>query len=157
MTTTEMICPACQTDGSASVMDIGGACPNCGHREVMTRTTTNGNTTTATVETLTAEVRVLMVGSRQVTLSVFKQLDVVPLAEIEVFGRTSSGREYRTYITSGARSPVELVGRSTKTGALVRSWAAAPEDTYTTGPSRVTGQRYTELASLPLIVLAGLR
>ena len=34
------------------------------------------NTTTATVETLTAEVRVLMVGSRQVTLSVYNQLDM---------------------------------------------------------------------------------
>ena len=49
-------------------------------------TTTNGSTT-ATVETLTAEVRVLMVGNRQITLSVAKQLDEVPIAEIEVFGR----------------------------------------------------------------------
>jgi hypothetical protein len=32
------------------------------------------NSTTATVETLTAEVRVLMVGSRQVTLSVTASL-----------------------------------------------------------------------------------
>ena len=33
------------------------------------------STNTATVETLTAEVRVLMVGSRQITLSVARQLD----------------------------------------------------------------------------------
>jgi hypothetical protein len=32
---------------------------------------------TATVETLTAEVRVLMVGSRQVTMSVYGQLDFI--------------------------------------------------------------------------------
>lgn len=42
---------------------------------------------TATVETLTAEVRVLMVGSRQITLSVAKQLDWVDYALLEVFGR----------------------------------------------------------------------
>jgi hypothetical protein len=41
---------------------------------------------TATVETLTAEVRVLMVGSRQVTMSMFKQLDFRPVGEIDVFG-----------------------------------------------------------------------
>jgi hypothetical protein len=48
--------------------------------------TANGSAT-ATVETLTAEVRTLMVGSRQVTLSVAKQLDVVALDELDVFGR----------------------------------------------------------------------
>jgi hypothetical protein len=45
------------------------------------------NSTTATVETLTAEVRVLMVGSRQVTLSVYSQLDAVPLMAMTPFGR----------------------------------------------------------------------
>ena len=44
-------------------------------------------TSTATVESLTAEVRVLMVGSRQVTLSVARQLDEVPTWEITPFGR----------------------------------------------------------------------
>jgi hypothetical protein len=44
-------------------------------------------TQAATVQTLTAEVRTLVVGARQVTLSVAKQLDVVPLAELRVFGR----------------------------------------------------------------------
>jgi hypothetical protein len=42
---------------------------------------------TATVEVLTAEVRVLMVGSRQVTLSVARQLDWVERSELEPFGR----------------------------------------------------------------------
>jgi hypothetical protein len=47
------------------------------------------NSTTATVETLTAEVRVLMVGSRQVTLSVYGQLDEVGPEDIEPFGRVN--------------------------------------------------------------------
>jgi hypothetical protein len=44
-------------------------------------------TDTATVETLTAEVRVLMVGNRQITLSVARQLDHVSLDQMETFGR----------------------------------------------------------------------
>lgn len=47
--------------------------------------------TTATIETLTAEVRTLMLGSRQVTLSVAKQLDTVPLSTLQVFGRVKLG------------------------------------------------------------------
>jgi hypothetical protein len=53
------------------------------------------DTTTALVETLTAEVRVLMVGRRQVTLSVAKQLDLVPLAELTIFGRVKLGDVHR--------------------------------------------------------------
>jgi hypothetical protein len=41
----------------------------------------------ATVEVLTAEVRVLMVGSRQVTLSVYRQLDYCEPEVITPFGR----------------------------------------------------------------------
>lgn len=74
-------------------------------------------TTTATVETLTAEVRVLVVGNRQVTLSVFKQLDWVPAVEMTPFGRVSSGRKR----DSDARQDgVELVGVG-DTGSLVQS------------------------------------
>lgn len=43
--------------------------------------------TAATVQVLRAEVRTLMVGSRQVTMSVFQQLDMVPWGEITPFGR----------------------------------------------------------------------
>lgn len=50
-------------------------------------------TDTATVQTLTAEVRTLMVGKRQVTLSVAKQLDTVPLLELDIMGRIHLGRE----------------------------------------------------------------
>ena len=71
------------------------------------------NSTTATVETLTAEVRVLMVGSRQVTLSVYSQLDTVPFDKIDPFGRVSprDALEYELWV----------VGRD-ESGTLVRSW-----------------------------------
>lgn len=44
-------------------------------------------TTTATIETLTAEVRTLVVESRQITMSVAKQLDTVPIEQLRIFGR----------------------------------------------------------------------
>lgn len=125
---------------------------------------------TATVEALAAEVRVLMVGSRQVTLSVYNQLDVVPPDGIEPFGRVSpKGARWRT---------VEVVGRG-EGGALARSWVPLepfdiPESYY--GIVRIfqgdLGQSYgwpfgtpiaevrafsAEWRRLPLIVLAGLR
>ena len=68
---------------------------------------------TATVETLTAEVRVLMVGSRQITLSVYRQLDSVPIGRIDAFGRV------RTKDVSS--SSTELVGADIETGGLVRA------------------------------------
>ena len=71
---------------------------------------------TATVEVLTAEVRVLMVGSRQVTLSVYRQLDRRPSDEVEPFGRVSDKQDEPKY---GCRS-VFVVGCDAS-GALVRS------------------------------------
>lgn len=48
----------------------------------------NGNAPhSATVTALTAEVRVLMVGSRQVTMSVFSQLDEVEMERLTPMGR----------------------------------------------------------------------
>lgn len=70
------------------------------------------STATATVETLTAEVRVLMVGSRQVTLSVFGQLDRVGIHAIEPFGRV--------HPRDADADRIYVVGRSL-TGTLVRS------------------------------------
>lgn len=75
------------------------------------------STHTATIETLTAEVRVLMVGSRQVTLSVYRQLDRHPSNEIKPFGRVSDKHDEPEY---GCRS-VFVVGCEITTGALVRS------------------------------------
>ncbi|MCX2712050.1 hypothetical protein [Mycolicibacterium sp. J2] len=59
---------------------------------------------TATVETLTAEVRTLVVGSRQVTLSVAKQLDYVPLDQLTVFGRIKLGPKEPENLVIGASS-----------------------------------------------------
>lgn len=67
---------------------------------------------TATVETLTAEVRVLMVGNRQVTLSVYRQLDQVPLLGMDPFGRVRDGKDEGTWV----------VGRSKEGGVLVRAF-----------------------------------
>ena len=68
--------------------------------------------TTATVEALTAQVRVLMVGSRQITLSVYWQLDDVDSDKVDVFGRVapSQAEEGWTY----------AVGRHKESGDLVR-------------------------------------
>jgi hypothetical protein len=70
-------------------------------------------TTAARVEVLTAEVHVLQVGSRQVTLSVYSQLDTVPFDMIEPFGRVRP-RDTSSY-------EIQVVGRS-DAGNLVRSW-----------------------------------
>lgn len=83
-------------------------------------TSTNG-TNTATIETLTAEVRVLQVGNRQITLSVVKQLDRNHYANLEPMGRIRSGRKNEP--TATERS-IEVVGRNRFTGAL--EWAYAP-------------------------------
>ena len=76
-------------------------------------------TATASVEVLTAAVRVLMVGSRQVTLSVFRQLDWVDWKACEPFGRVNDG---------GGRV---IVGRRLIDGSLVRAqfsslWEGCP-------------------------------
>ena len=133
---------------------------------------------TATVETLTAEVRVLMVGSRQVTLSVAKQLDEVQPDDIIPFGRISTGGKLK-FASVGE---VEVIG--SREGVLVRSRAIRQRylcSPYGQGGKIISGGRehlylrcpnekphsehswneadgvYDEWQSLPLIVLAGLR
>tara|TARA_R110001583_G_scaffold55916_7_gene169549 strand:+ start:5409 stop:6200 length:792 start_codon:yes stop_codon:yes gene_type:complete len=73
---------------------------------------------TATVETLTAEVRVLMVGKRQVTMSVFRQLDTVDWNEsetLELFGRVRETRK-------DMKDLIHVIGKVKDTGVLVRSF-----------------------------------
>jgi len=79
-------------------------------------------TADATVTVLTAEVRALMVGARQVTLSVFRQLDEIPWDRIAPFGRVNPG--YPGY--SGERRQVWTVGRMVDGAALVRSHMFEP-------------------------------
>jgi hypothetical protein len=143
--------------------------------------------TAARVEVLTAEVRVLMVGSRQVTLSVARQLDEVQPDEIEPFGRICTGRRK----PFGGVEMIEVIGRADD-GALVRSVEVSelyrcadprysrPEmsETVVNGREAISlrcadhqGSSYPEgghfwsadpdwweeWSELPLIVLAGLR
>jgi hypothetical protein len=135
----------------------------------------------ATVEVLTAEVRVLMVGSRQITLSVARQLDEIDAGDITPFGRIETGRKH------GPRTTVaHVIGRA-RDGSLARSVATAerviclghPSSSFGRDDSFLTcdahdlegerGQRHgwtwfypdrethTAWLDLPLIVLAGLR
>jgi hypothetical protein len=113
---------------------------------------------TATVETITAEVRVLMVGSRQVTLSVYNQLDYVGPSLIEPLGRVNP--------KDGEWKHVDVVGRSAD-GTLCRScvtdnrqWGytkTADGPPYPFEPQGEMEPRVAEWRSLPLIILAGLR
>ena len=100
-------------------------------------------TETATVEVLTAEVRVLQVGRRQITLSVYRQLDAVDLDDIELFGRINDGG-------SIFQGDCFVVGRRNGTGELVRSSITGYD------PAELDELKYRWRA-LPLIVLAGLR
>jgi hypothetical protein len=87
-------------------------------RKRMTASTNGAKT--ATVETLTAEVRVLMIGSRQITMSVFKQLDHRPVEEIEAFGRVSIPVKEDGFVG------VDVTGCSSTDGTLVRAWVERP-------------------------------
>ena len=81
---------------------------------------------TATVETLSAEVRVLMVGRRQVTMSVFRQLDTVDWTErktLELFGRVRETRK-------DEKDLLHVVGRVKDTGVLVRSMINPREERF---------------------------
>lgn len=137
--------------------------------------------TSARIELLTAEVRTLMVGSRQVTLSVAKQLDEVAFEEITAFGRIRTGRKPGFAEFNG----IEVVGSCD--GKLARSWAAQERYVCKRSASGYEGCRIiwggqearglackskewhrdhlwdvadevlAEWRELPLIVLAGLR
>jgi hypothetical protein len=69
----------------------------------------------ASVEVLTAEVRALMVGSRQITLSVYRQLDRIKPEHCEPFGRVQDRNDKL------GDDAVAVVGRHQASGALIRS------------------------------------
>lgn len=120
----------------------------------------NGSAT-ATIETLTAEVRVLMVGNRQVTLSVAKQLDRTNFFEdgpgaITPFGRVKTGAkvDFETY---KAEPYLEVIGRSNRErdrGALLIFEVGLSRDAADQSEDKAALAEWEEL---PLIVLAGLR
>lgn len=105
---------------------------------------------TATVETLAAEVRVMMIGKRQVTLSVVRQLDVVRPDDVEPFGRVSHP-SFPQFHPKTKCLIVFVVGRSARDGSLVVSRA------FEGGGLFQSTDLFEAWLSLPLIVLAGLR
>ncbi len=128
----------------------------------------------ATVETLTAEVRVLMLGKRQVTLSVYRQLDVVKPKDCEPFGRIRDAQDKPVKKDSWMELPtVYVVGRCVHTDTLVRSWCSEPREPVDVSAAlnrprnakenaewaryKEDLARYRKWAAMPLIVLAGLR
>jgi hypothetical protein len=118
-------------------------------------------TDTATVETLTAEVRTLMVDIRQVTTSVYRQLDIVPPNAIEPFGRVRSGETFKD-AAGDEVSVVEVVGRVAQgfpgAGALARSRVEADAYyPYDNERQRRAEAVCAEWSRLPSIVLADLR
>ena len=119
--------------------------------------------TTAEVQTLTAEVRVLMVGNRQVTLSVARQLDVFdqhsyPSDSFEPFGRVRTGLKTFWLDRRGREVMIlpsyEWIGKNLRTGALSRYVLATPTDLVDDEEERALVRSWEDL---PLIVLAGLK
>lgn len=72
----------------------------------------------AKIEVLTAKVRVITMGNRQVTLSVYRQLDDVDHDEIIPFGRVRDNRDSDNYL--------HIIG-SDNDGNLVKSSMACPD------------------------------
>lgn len=169
----EGFCGFCGFCGT-SIQHLNGLTPQPDNTKEMTMTdaTSNPDTREAHVQVLTAEVRTLVVGSRQVTMSVYNQLDNVPPGSVEPFGRVTPKDWTWLFL--------HVVGRHTATGALVRSYVPRPSKVETLGseewarsgrPSyqhwraeadkEQQRQQLAEVAAqwdqLPLIILAGLR
>lgn len=105
------------------------------------------STTSATVETLTAEVRVLMVGNRQVTLSVYRQLDTVLSGEIDPFGRVRDSKDEGALNVVGRALPSRRRA-APAIGSLVRAAIGQRFGARTTPPAgwleRSSGLRETD-------------
>jgi hypothetical protein len=129
---------------------------------------------TATVETLTAEVRVLMVGNRQITTSVAKQLDTVPLDKLKPFGRVrmSDGQiwvigsrvEDGTLVIANPLMHFETVARVwIHDKDEIAQWEslgfsrAYSDDLHVLMRRPISDSLRQQAMILPLIVLAGLR
>lgn len=119
--------------------------------------------TIASVNVLTAEVRTLMVGNRQVTQSVYRQLDWVNSSSIEPFGRVADSKIAAVDEYGIPAETVAVVGRCVSSGALVRAYRRCPtKPAPARGEAAMAAYRgrlrdYEAWEDLPLIVLAGLR
>jgi hypothetical protein len=92
----------------------------------------------ASVEVLSAEVRVLQVGNGQLTRGMYRQLDEAAPRRFEPFGRVKDNKRRpkdRWPLTGrDSGTGVLLIGRDTETGALVRYHAQPPDWSATDGP-----------------------
>jgi hypothetical protein len=133
------------------------------------------------VEVLTAEIRVLQVGSKPVALSAARQLDSVDPAEIKPFGRVRIDPKPAKGLIEVIGSVDGVLARSSASARKVEcpgyadsSWRGYGPPQVTCGRHRSTGpvdsagshawveytpsqKLYEAWLALPLIVLAGLR
>jgi hypothetical protein len=86
-------------------------------------------TESASVKVLSAEIRVLQVGNGEITRSMYRQLDGVSLERFEASGRVKDNK-----VKSG-EGVLQLVGRDTRTAALVRHDPQPPDWSAVDGPS----------------------
>lgn len=94
------------------------------------------STNTATVETIAAEVRVLTVGSHQVNMSVYNQLDW-SRGPIEFFGRVNP--------RDAQPKTLYLVGREESSGTLVRARRMNPSYIHETAAALIPHGKWFEL------------
>ena len=86
----------------------------------------------ASVEVLSAEVRVLHVGNGQLTRAMYRQLDEASPERFEPLGRVRDGKG------KPSEGVLKLVGRDTATGALVRHGAYPPDWSASDTPEEFT-------------------
>ena len=113
---------------------------------------------TAEVQVLTAEVRVLMVGSRQVTLSVYRQLDWMLPEEITPFGRVRDDQTLKAdnRATGTLKHVISVIGTD-ENGNLVRSSGNSRGVRVGHDNQLTSDDLVLDWFDLPLIVLAGLK
>ena len=84
------------------------------------------------VGVLSAEVRVLQVGNGQITRSMYRQLDEATFERFDPLGRVKDDK------CKPKEGVLQLVGRDTQTGALVRYNAQPPDWSVSDGPEEFT-------------------
>lgn len=120
-------------------------------------------TTTPSIDTMTAEVRVLTIDAKRLTISMYRQLDARGFRGIELFGRVRSGMKVEDGWGYKEEPEIELIGRDSD-GQLVRSYVRTPQlpprsltDITDSGEKRAAIARWKDemddLRRLPLIVL----
>ena len=92
----------------------------------------------ASVEVLSAEVRLLRVGNGQITRSMYRQLDEATPERFKPFGRVKDNKRIPKELGKPKVGVLQLVGRDTKTGALVRYDVKPPDWSASDGPEEFT-------------------